>query len=523
MEGESERETDYSYCGNPLSTRANDYPPPPQDSPQKRKSRKNTPSKSEEKIQISEVPKQQQTKKSAPPTHILCQMLEEPRPPAGRSSNPRYQNAECLSDDDSATKSSPPTQPKRIRKLPSNVASSEDVGGAVNKSASEPFSGDPGSPEVKLTLPAIEAPRKSPRPSVCSSMDASPTVPRAGRDRSVDRSSNKHRERSNSNKRGGHVREMFLLQSHILNIGTDESIVRNDILSEEALEFFKMFHKSLVVRFVSSETPERLMTTRQEDTERSVIRKQFLTALEQLRVDNIREKESVAVIEIMPGENRLYDRMMRKRQQLGLDADPSKALGSELAKQQLVADLGKQVSEEDVAHAKKEIPFVENELMELEATLQNLRAAKGRKDKDKELQKLMNERTKKQEKLAKLREIVRHHEQYLSGEGHRVERAQGLKGIDKDVLTGKKTVGIAKMEKDLERKKKQHEEELEEMLRRALMNDKGELATGPGGRVAGESKLPAISRSAEPPPSIPPSISENPLKGNGRRRANSNA
>ncbi|CUG87875.1 Hypothetical protein, putative [Bodo saltans] len=362
-----------------------------------------------------------------------------------------------------------------------------------------------------------------------TSMDSgvlSPTVPntkstpRRSRDESTttrsrstsisqnpDRTRSTERVRSGSRRQGaGIVRELFRIQTQLSNIGVDEQIGREDVASQEAISFARIFSFSLLTRTISSETQRRMMLTREEDAAWQLTKKLVTSAIKSMHIDQLREKESVAVTEVMTGDNRLYDRMLRKRQQMGLQTDVAKTIEAESQKLQKAALLGKQASEQDVQNMRTEVELLKEELTALHYESDSS-PTRGKGRKTKEL-----DRKRKQERLEKLLEMIEAHEQREEVERKRVERTANLKGVDKDVLSGKKTVVASKMEKELERQRREHEDEIEIALRRALQNEKKEPSGAKTARNLNSTvtKLPSISKSE------PPSVAEKPIRTRAR-------
>lgn len=354
----------------------------------------------------------------------------------------------------------------------------------------------------------------------CNSPNSKRTVQRSRDDTTPARSSkatSSSRDRSTELRRSGSVgrrpgagivRELFRIQSQLNNIGVDEQISREDVASQEAIGFAHIFRFSLLTRTVTSETQRRAAVVKEEDASWQLTKKLIGSSLKAIILDQQRERGSVGVSEVVTGDNRLYDRMLRKRQQLGLGGDPLKSIEGESSKLQKAAQLGKEATEHDVKKMKSEVEQLQSELEGCsEVGGESPARARSRKSKD-------AERAKKQDRLNKLLELISLHEQREEGEQRRAERAVNLKGVDKDVLTGKKTVVASKMEKDLERQRKDFEEEVETALRRALQNERKEGASAAKtarGLNSTVTKLPSISRSVEPP-----SVVEKPIKGRAR-------
>jgi hypothetical protein len=302
------------------------------------------------------------------------------------------------------------------------------------------------------------------------------------------------------------VRELFRIQTQLSNIGIDEQIAREDVSSHEAISFARIFSESLLTRTISSEIQRRAILLREEDAAWLLTKKLVSTAIKSMLIDQMREKESVAVPEVMTGDNRLYDRMLRKRQQMGLQTDVAKTIEAEAQKLQKTAQLGKQASDQDVQNMRAEVLILNEELAALNDE-SDASPTRGKGRKTREL-----DRKRKQERLDKLVEMLVAHEQREEAERKRVERTANLKGVDKDVLSGKKTVVASKMEKELERQRREHEDEIEIALRRALQNEKKESSGAKTARNLNSTvtKLPAISKSE------PPSVAERPIRARGR-------
>lgn len=468
-----------------------------------------------------------------------------PMPP---STQPRSLNPRGRIGDSGESESSPTVRERRrsslllavpkLRSSESDLVSSDNAVGT----SSELMSPSPPKRSAKPTrspcvssLPDINecSPRGVHRRARQTSTDRADSVAAEDETRSVSsrRSSSTSRssvgrERSNSTARrsggAGLVRELFRIQIQLQHIGHEETIAREDVVAAEALGFSQIFQLSTVTRLVMGEILQRALIVKEEVPVRALLHKQASTGLETLRKEQARaqEKEAAAAQQVCVGDNRLYDRMVRKRKELGLQDETSKAMVAESAKSAAVAQLGKTAATEDIAKLHQEIDELEQTAIpDLQSRLEG---KPGALPNDKRLYKQWEtDLKKKKERLAKLKEMVARHEEREEIERRRAERAVHMKGVDTDVLTGKKTVVSSKLEKDLERKRKQHEEEIEIALRRALQNEKKSAAVSveksPTTRQT--AKLPAVSQSAE---LLPPSVPDKPLNS-GRRRASSAA
>lgn len=338
-----------------------------------------------------------------------------------------------------------------------------------------------------------ESPKITSRPARGRSTSRASSVSSMGRERSSSVS-----RRSIGGATGGMVRETFRLHLVMQGTANDEIVAREDVEVAEGIEFAEIFRSSLVARVVIAEVLQRQLLVREEDNCRAVVRRQALANSEALRLDEERCKAAKAAKsqEVVSGDNKLYDRIVRKRQRLGLEGESAAATKS-IAKMDSVAKAGKQANE---ANIKK----MEDDRQRLEDDLRQLLKV----DAKKRTKKMEQDIELKKSRIQKLNGMLANHTDREIVEKHRAERAVHMKGVDKDVLTGKKSVVVSMAEKDIDEKRKQHEEELEIALRRALQTDK--VTTNATGRVGIRDgtllKLPSIAHSTDT------SVAERPLR-----------
>ena len=271
----------------------------------------------------------------------------------------------------------------------------------------------------------------------------------------------RERRRSRSNSVRGSIRLQFRAQLQLEALEQQEATQRGAVELQSAKEFTILYRYAMLPQLEIAEVPQRLALEKQEECERAVILRQrgYMTN------PDVDREVSVAG-SLAPAENRLYDRMMRKRRELGLTVDPNTTAAIDSSKDAQMSQLAKQSAEQDLAATTRDLAHMSVELADLE---ESIRTQKNKARK----QTLEAERQQKIERINKLKELLEHRSACVDEERRRMSRVANL-NVDKDVLLGKKSTETAKRQAAEEKRREQLEKEVDEALRRALLTEKME-------------------------------------------------
>lgn len=269
----------------------------------------------------------------------------------------------------------------------------------------------------------------------------------------------RERRRSRSNSVRSSVRLQFRAQLQLEALEQQESTARGALEVLSTKEFMVLFRYAMLPQLEIAEVPQRLALEKQEECERAVILRQ-----RGYMINPDMDREVSVAGSMASPEHRLYDRMMRKRRELGLLVDPNATAAVDSSRDLQMQQIAKQSAEQDLAATERDLAHMSVELADLEESIRTQKNKARR-------QTLEVERQQKLERMNKLKEILAHRSACVEEERRRMSRVASL-NVDKDVLLGKKSTETAKRQAAEDKRREQMEKEIDEALRRALLTEK---------------------------------------------------